>query len=511
MMKNCRRLLLLFVGVVIFTLCINVSALSEIGIGTGETFPGMKICTQSSIFSDKAYMYAWTDSPISNWPGEEMTINEDGYYCYTVQENRTFTNVVFNNNFNAQTIDLSTIKDNGNLINNYLYIFNNMYDGKYIGEWYVYDKTGLVTLVSSASNKLDKRLSYTKPSYNTLVEEYNNSNGIINYPNPYGSSSSPLIIERDSSGTVYSSQYIDAYNALYNAIEGLKDRLRLVVNDDIITGTITAKYVDSQENNNYVIEIDARPTTGYKLNDVRAYKITGYSGDEPILGDELAVYPSDTKYYTEYTEADSENLKGIYIDATFSKKIYKINFTVDRNGKVVYVKDGSEFDIEDVIEVEHGTNFLARIIANEGYIFKSATVNGDPATIVNNYLTIANVGADQVVEISFMLKTYTVSIDDVNYIFPHGTTYDEIISKIDTNRDGYTFVGLVDKNHERISSDYVVKGNDTLYTLFRDSNEIINPETGMNILKVSVLFVFIITLLYINGKNIERKRLKKSK
>ena len=55
----------------------------------------------------------------------------------------------------------------------------------------------------------------------------------------------------------------------------------------------------------------------------------------------------------------------------------------------------------------------------------------------------------------------------------------------------------------------MVKANDSLYTLFNDKNEIINPETGMNVLKVIVLFTFIIILLYINGKNIEKKKKKK--
>ena len=203
------------------------------------------------------------------------------------------------------------------------------------------------------------------------------------------------------------------------------------------------------------------------------------------------------------------NYKGIYIDASFSKKVYKINFTVDKNGKVVYVKDGNEFDINDVVEVEHGDDFLARIIANDGYILKSATVNGSAAEITDNYLNIKNVGADQHVELSFTLKTYNVSIDDVNYVFPHGTTYDEIVSKVNPSKDGYVFVGFVDKDKNRVSKDYVVKANDSLYTLFNDKNEIINPETGMNVLKVIVLFTFIIILLYINGKNIEKRKKKK--
>ena len=77
---------------------------------------------------------------------------------------------------------------------------------------------------------------------------------------------------------------------------------------------------------------------------------------------------------------------------------------------------------------------------------------------------------------------------------------------IKPHKDGYTFVGLVDKNNKRISKDYRVIGNDTLYTLFRNDDDIINPETGINILKVILVFVFIIVLLYINGKSIEKNK-----
>lgn len=508
-----KRLLFVFIGIVIFSFCLNVSASSNITIGVNELYPGIKICAQSSIFSDKAYIYGWKNSStISAWPGEEMIKDEDGYYCYTVQENKTFTKVVFNNNYNSQTIDLSTIRDSSNLINKYLYVFNSMYDGKYIGEWYVYDKSGLTTLVSSSSNKVNSRLKYTKATYNTLKTEYDNSSSIINYPNPYESVESPLVVHRDdSTGTsIYSSPYIDAYNGLSNAIEGLENRVPIVINNEIITGVVEAEYADEASNDNYVVGIDAEPVTGYDLKAVRAYKITGYNSGEPILGDELEVTTSGNRYYTEFTQETAEEIKGVYIDASFQKKVYKISFTIDKNGRVVYIKDGSEFDIDDVVEVEHGSDFLARIIANEGYTLKSATINGTPATITNNYLEIQNVGADQTVEITFTIKTYTISIDDQNYVFPHGTTYDEILKKIDTNRDGYTFIGLIDRNGKRVSKDYKVTGNDTLYTLFRNDSDIVNPETGMNILKVIILFMIVSTLLYINGKRIEKNKKKKT-
>ena len=513
-MKIMKKLFtLVFTFIITLIVFDNVHATSNISIGVRAVTPGKRICASSSVFGN-AHLYGWnynSNQPISAWPGEAMEREDDGFYCYTIQNNRTFDMVLFNNDYNAQTINLSTIMDDSDLINDYLYIFNTPYNGMYIGEWYVYDTSGLTTLVNSTTNKVNNRLKYTKPTYNTLKTEYDNSNGIINYANPYDSTDTPLVIHKDESsgGAVYTSRYVDAYNALANAVEALKERLNLVVNDDIITGELNAEYIDDAASSNYLIDITAEPITGYKVSDVTARAITDYNDGEPVLGDSIPVTNTENHYYTEYNDSFAQNLKGIYIDANFAKKVYKINFTIDKNGKVVYIKDGQEFDVYDVVEIEHGSNILAKIIANDGYTLKHAKINGSSVSVSNNTFNIPDIGADQEVEISFTLKSYNVSIDDNEYIFTHGTTYNQIFDMIKPHKDGYTFVGLVDKNNKRISKDYRVIGNDTLYTLFRNDDDIINPETGINILKVILVFVFIIVLLYINGKSIEKNKKKK--
>ena len=513
-MKITKKLFVfIFTFIITFIIVDNVYATSNVALGVRAITPGKKICASSNVFGS-AHLYGWdynTNQPISVWPGEAMTRNDDGFYCYTVQNGKTFDMVLFNNDYNAQTINLSTIMDDSDLINDYLYVFNTPYDGKYIGEWYVYDTSGLTTLVNSSTNKVNNRLKYTKPTYNALKSEYDNSNDIINFANPYDSAATPLVIHKEDSsgGAVYTSRYVDAYNGLTNAIEALKERLKLVVNDDMIAGELTARYVDEDGSSNYRIDITAEPIAGYKVSDVTARAITDYNDGEPVLGDSIPVTNTENHYYTEYNDSFAQNLKGIYIDANFAKKVYKINFTIDKNGKVVYIKDGQEFDVYDVVEIEHGSNILAKIIANDGYTLKHAKINGSSVSVSNNTFNIPDIGADQEVEISFTLKSYNVSIDDNEYIFTHGTTYNQIVDMIKPHKDGYTFVGLVDKNNKRISKDYRVIGNDTLYTLFRNDDDIINPETGINILKVILVFVFIIVLLYINGKSIEKNKKKK--
>lgn len=512
-----NRIKNLFKYIFVFALALffvdNVYATSNISVGVRAVTPGKKICASSNVFGN-AHLYGWdynSDQPISVWPGEAMTKNDDNFYCYTVQNGKTFNMVLFNNDYDAQTINLSTIMDDSDLINDYLYIFNTPYDGKYIGEWYVYDTSGLTTLVNSTTNKVEKRLKYTKRTYNTLKTEYDNSNEIINYDNPYGSTDTPLVIHKNDSseGVVYTSRYVDAYNGLTNAVEGLKDRIPIVVNDDLITGELSASYTDEAEQSNYIISINAEPITGYDVSEVTAHAITGYNGTEPVLGNEIPVTSSDGHYYAEFDEEFASNIKGVYVNADFIKKTYKIKFKIDKNGKVIYIKDGQEIDLYGLVSIEHSGNLLAKIVANEGYVLKSAMVNGTSASVRNNTLNIEDIGADQEVELFFTLKSYTVSVDDVDYIFVHGTTYDQIVAMLNPHKDGYTFVGLVDKNRERLSKDYKVVGNDTLYTLFRNDDEIINPETGLNVLKVIIIFIFVITLLYINGKSIEKNKKKR--
>jgi len=148
------------------------------------------------------------------------------------------------------------------------------------------------------------------------------------------------------------------------------------------------------------------------------------------------------------------------------------------------------------------------LIANDGYDLKSATVNGVDSNINDNTLKLENISSNQNVVITFTIKNFIIKIDDTDYTFAYGTTYDEIISKIDTNKDGYTFDGLVDSKKNKISDNYIVKHNDTLYTVFKDNNDrnIVNPETGFKLLKVLLLAVIVSSLVYLNGSFVKENR-----
>lgn len=513
-MKNFVKLCFMFILILLSSIIINVSAESNISIGVYSPQKGMRLCAKSNVFSEGTpHMYGWftldNERALSAWPGELLVRDANGNYCYDVVESDQFDMAIFNNDLNAQTIDLSTIKDSGNIINSYLYIFNNMDNGRYVGKWYVYDNSAITNLVDDNSSKLNDRFKYTKASYNNFKTYYNASSNIVNEQNPYSSTSAYVIHRDDSLGyAVYSSEYINTYNNLVNASDGLVKRGNIIIADDITGGSVNASYVDTEEDADYIVGINYNAAVGHKLSYLKAFEITNFEDGEPVLGNEMTVSNTDNNNYVIFDENEASSIKGVYIDGKFSKKVYKIKFKIDKNGKVTYIKDGSEFEVDDVVYMEHGSNFLAKVIANAGYTFKSATVNGSDVSIDNNSFRIDNIDSDQEVEIMFTLKTYKVTIDDNEFTLAHGTTYKQLLELINTNKEGYNFIGLTDKNKKRISKDFIVEGDIQLYTLFEKKDSIINPETGINILRLLVIFGITISLLYIGGKEFEKKKVK---
>ena len=495
----------------------GVYAESNVRIDTYSPPENTVICLKSSKIPDNAHLYGWfaydgSNTPISAWPGEAMSLTTNGIYCYTVKSSDRFDKVIFNNNNDMQTIDLSTIysvvgdgneRQSVNIVTKYLYMFEDDFiEGQgHKGEWYVYDSSALNNLVNSTTPKINTRYTYTKTTYNLLKSAYNTSLGIVNYSNPY-SNDSPLIIHSDngvSGRAIYTSQYVDAYNALVNANDGLKNRAQIYYENNIVGGSVTASYADKETEENNKVEINPVTGVGHDIDYVKAYKINDIVNNSSyLLGDEITVTKSNNKYYTEFSDSTVSSSKGIYIDTRFKKKIYRISFTIGENGKIVDKDSGNEIDVDDVIEVEYGSNFFAKLVANDGYELKSATVNNNDATIENNILKLEDINDDQNVVILFTIKNYTVKIDDVDYIFAHGTKYNEILSRIVTQKDGYTFAGLVDKNKNKITDDYVVTKDDALYTVFKDNNDnnIINPDTGLYFLKIILLVMIVGILLY---------------
>ena len=517
-MKKINSLINVIILLVVLFNIKSVNATSNVKIDVGTIGEGMTICSKSSKYDNNAHLYAWTKneygqaiSSVAVWPGLYMT-KTNNIYCYTFKSGESANNLIFNNGSNnVQTIDLSAIKDDGNLINKLLYSFENKNEVNYIGEWYVYDNSAIVNLVSSASPKVNNRLKYTKATYNELKTQYTNSSNIMNHTDML-SENTPYIVHQTyvDDRVVYSSPYIDAYNALSNAIEALRNRGNIIVNDSIVGGDIQASYVDTESDENYKVRVEADTADGYELTSLKLNRIESYNESEPVLGTEYTI-PRPTPSTVEIPASDLDGGKGLYLNASFRKKVYTISFTIDDHGKVVSTDDDdNEYDVTDVVSIEHGDTFLAKILAEQGYEIKSATVNGENYQVSNNSIRLENVQSDQHVVIKFTLKTYTVSIDDEDFIFTYGTTYNEILEKINTTKEGYVFDGLIDKNKHRISKDYKVTSNDALYTVFKEKSAdgIVNPTTGMNIMAILLLFGIVFGVLYVSGKKQQKKEIK---
>ena len=157
-MKKIKSLINVIILLVVLFNIKSVNATSNVKIDVGTIGEGMTICSKSSKYDNNAHLYAWTKneygqaiSSVAVWPGLYMT-KTNNIYCYTFKSGESANNLIFNNGSNnVQTIDLSAIKDDGNLINKLLYSFENKNEVNYIGEWYVYDNSAIVNLVSSAS------------------------------------------------------------------------------------------------------------------------------------------------------------------------------------------------------------------------------------------------------------------------------------------------------------------------------------------------------------------------
>ena len=202
--------------------------------------------------------------------------------------------------------------------------------------------------------------------------------------------------------------------------------------------------------------------TGYKLN---------------YITDKNNVRLDDNFVVTENNE----------LTGNYSKLTYRLTFQVGENGTISTMEDG---EVLSPVTVEYDDDYNLKIKANEGYKVNKVLVDGVEYQLTNGVLTIKNIKKDTNVVISFSLKTYNVKIDDKDYSFAYGTSYEDILKSINTNKDGYKFVGLKDKDGNLLDNNYKVKNNIELITVFesikKDSN---NPYTVDSIVKYVLIFV----------------------
>lgn len=145
--------------------------------------------------------------------------------------------IVFLNGSGEQTIDL------GFLETGYAYLTNSEENGKEKGYWYVYDKTELVNLIRSADKYKDYSDYLTTASYDELVKQIRNAEGVVN---------SEIKVEANTNGSGYYTKFDVSMDGLQKAIDNLEintDKLDKILNSDEIANIDRDKYTDESLKN----------------------------------------------------------------------------------------------------------------------------------------------------------------------------------------------------------------------------------------------------------------------
>ena len=508
---------------------------------------GYKLCVKSDVLKNQgAYnMYAWStfnsNHELAGWPGVGMTNTGNDIYCYThTADGERYDYVIFNGN-SKQTIDLNTINDTKGVINSLLYNFEEsdlQGDGKYRGKWVVNDTTALENMVTEAKGL--NANDYTINTYNSVTaalgdavtassvtnenkDQYNLGADYISQLTFDTDIVDKLTLVYDNGTNKYSSEYLTKYNQLATAMNNLIKRKDIVVNNNTNGGTLNASY---KTNSDTSITINAQANTGYELESLTVKKITSYDGsNNPVFGESTNIDISSNNYEYSFdaSEYSSNNMVGVYVDATFKKKTYQITFVVGANGKIKTLTDGN---IASPVTVEYNDDYSLKVIANEGYEVDEILINGIKYNLNNGVLIIPNVVANTNVNITFKLKSYTIKVNDTEYTFSHGTTYEQMLQGLNLAKPGYKFLYLTDNSGSKITESYIVTKNDNLTAIYqkveehpsanedtkenetpastsKDNNK--NPSTGDNIVKYVLMFAVttIVLLLMFFRNNIK--------
>ncbi|MBR0467835.1 starch-binding protein [Candidatus Saccharibacteria bacterium] len=463
---------------------------------------GFKMCSKSDVLAtwNSYYMYTWDNSNtggnLANWPGVVMPEVEGDVRCYTrtIDDGKHYNKIIFDNgkdgNDKRQTIDLDVIDDSGRLVNSLAYLFNEsdrVDGGNYKGRWAVNDTSALIDMVAVAKG-LDAN-KYTTATYATVLDALGSDVPVeeVTVDNQYqynlgADYVSKLTLSNDvlgklnigNEGEIYTSEYLNAYNKLGNALNNLVEKKIIMVDGNIANGSVSAGYKTGSDND---INITVSPNLGYETESITVKEIVSFdqSGD-PVFGGEtdIDVEPGVDNYEFSFGES---SLEGYYITVTFKAKTYNIIFIVGENGEI---KTMSDEDVESPVQVYYGDDYSLKIIANEGYEIDTILVNGEEYSMVGGVLTIKNIVVDTEVKIAFKLQSYTIVVDGRAYSFDFGTTYEQMLEELDLEKEGYRFLYLVDKDGNRVPDGYVVQGDAEFATVYEKNEDIVVPDTGSN-------------------------------
>lgn len=170
----------------------------------------------------KIYIFEYGTNEVPDqevWPGYDMTntgekINNHDIYSYKYEAStEKYDYIVFSgieNNERKQTIDFAFL-DTGS----YLSCSSEANgEGKYYGNWYIYDKSLLEEHMDFLSQIDDYKDYIDEDSYNKLTNLYNEGNDIL--------SEDALPITYYNNGTLYISEYVELLYKISNTLNNIK-------------------------------------------------------------------------------------------------------------------------------------------------------------------------------------------------------------------------------------------------------------------------------------------------
>lgn len=357
--------------------------------------PGFRICVKSEMLQDD-HVYLWNGpDELAEWPGVPMDKDAgNDMRCYTYKgQDDLYNYVIFNNGINGEnrkTIDLSIVNDSANLVHSLVYLFGNSdwTSGGYTGRWAVNDTSALVDMVAVAKGLNEEKDKYTIDSYTAVVvalgddvaveevtvenqDQYELGADYVSKLDLSNDVLGKLIIGNE--GDTYTSEYLDKYNELGEALNNLVERKSIVVDDNIDNGIVEAAY---KENSDSEIDIQVSPDTGYEVRSITVKEIVSYDqSGNPVFGEatDIDVNPEQNDY--EYSFDQSANIKGLYISAVFGIKSYVIivddkEYTFDYG--TTYAQMLEELDLG-----EDGRKFLYLVDEDGNEVGDDYVVTGD--------------------------------------------------------------------------------------------------------------------------------------
>lgn len=223
-----------------------------------------------------------------------------------------------------------------------------------------------------------------------------------------------------------------------------------------------------------------------------------FGGGTHLYGQRVEIEAIEQKRY-EFNKWKSGNIElledGYSLKHTFTMPASNITFTAQAEEKAYIVKvlrigNGAEAPVTEQIMVYRGEDLMLEIIAQEGYSLASLLINGEEKSglLVEGRLVLKEVKEEYVVEATFTIKTYEITIESLGHgtVTPgsaqieHGSGYattfipQEEFEVADVLVDGISIGAVNEYAFDNVKSDHTIK------VIFEKKKYVIQATCGQN-------------------------------